>query len=353
MSDKDLARRTVPEVIFAGVDISTPISKCFLSMTYTDNEEDETDDLQIRISDRENIWMERWLSEAIESAAGGAGFLISAAFISENRYGDGKDKRLDCGQFQLDCVTAEGPPAVIALKATSLPYGTQIRKTVKNKAWESHYLSKIAKEIASAGGMTCLYESSTDPYYPRLEQLKTSDIKFLSTLCHNAGISLKVTNNIIVLFDQADYESKTPVLDIKYGDGAYIRWSLQSGEADTGYASCRISYVDPAKGLIEGLAYAEDEHYKNNGQRLEVTAKVSDSAEAKTLAAKRLRLANKYGRRAWFELPGNPDFMAGLTVTLTGFGMWSGGYIICQAQHSLSRQGYVTQIALRRALEGY
>ena len=53
MSNKDLARRTEAEVFFDGVDISVSLSKYLLSLTYTDNEEDATDDIQIRIEDRE------------------------------------------------------------------------------------------------------------------------------------------------------------------------------------------------------------------------------------------------------------------------------------------------------------
>lgn len=41
------ARRTAVRLTFAGVDISTDINKHLLSLTYTDNEEDKTDDLQL------------------------------------------------------------------------------------------------------------------------------------------------------------------------------------------------------------------------------------------------------------------------------------------------------------------
>lgn len=40
------ARRTVVRLTFSGVDISADINKHLLSLTYTDNEEDKTDDLQ-------------------------------------------------------------------------------------------------------------------------------------------------------------------------------------------------------------------------------------------------------------------------------------------------------------------
>lgn len=69
MSNKDLARRTVAEVCFDGVDISTSVRKYLLSLTYTDNEEDEADDLQINLEDRDGIWLTKWLNAAVQAAA--------------------------------------------------------------------------------------------------------------------------------------------------------------------------------------------------------------------------------------------------------------------------------------------
>ncbi len=355
MSSKDRARRTAVEIAFGGVDITTSIRPYLLSVSYTDNEEDEADDLQIKIQDRDGVWVEKWLANAIEAAADATGLKIQAIFLRENWYGDGADKLLDCGAFELDSIKASGPPSTITIKGTSLPYGAQIRQTKKTKAWESYALSGIAREIAGNGGMVCMYESASDPYYERVEQYKESDISFLSKLCHNAGISLKSTNNLLVLFDQQTYEQKSPIFTVKKGDGSYTKYDLSIGTADTKYSSCRVRYVDPSTGIvIEGIAYSDDykEGSKNN-QQLEVTAKVANAGEAKTLAAKRLRLHNKYSRTANFTFPGDPDKMAGVTAMLAGWGSWDGKYIVMQSKHSLSASGYTTQVTLRRVVEGY
>jgi phage protein D len=349
MSDKDTARRAGVEVGFGGVDVTRSLKKYLLSVVYTDNEEDEADDLQIRIVDRDDTWLVDWLSESGEAT----GLSVQASIVRENWNSDGKDKILDCGTFELDSIDADGPPSTITMRATSLPYSSRIRQTKKNKAWESYNLSGIANEIAASNGMKCMYESANNPKYGRLEQIKTSDIKFLSRLCRDAGISLKVTNDTLVLFDQATYEAKGAVFNIKRNSKAYLKYRLSSSEADTLYASCRVSYAGPT-GKIEGTAYAEDYNAKDkNNQRLEVTAKVSSIAEAKELAAKKLRLHNKHEKTADFTLPGNPDIVAGVTVTLEGWGMWSGKYMVSQSRHSVSGSGYTTQIKIRRVLEGY
>ena len=79
------------------------------------------------------------------------------------------------------------------------------------------------------------------------------------SLCHDAGISLKCSDGQLVLFDQATYEAKPPVLTIRRNNGRilpaapkaygaygkdpncteYISHRLSTGAAETQYGSCR------------------------------------------------------------------------------------------------------------------
>lgn len=346
----DFARRTDVKISFDGVDITSDIKKFMLSLTYTDNEEDTPDDLQIALHDRDGIWMEKWLNEAIDAAA--ASRLKISADIEPKFWGD--DTVLPTGAHELDRVDASGPPSRLTIRATSLPFAASIRQTKKDKAWESYTLSGIASEIAGNGGMGCMYLATSDPTFDRVEQVKTSDMDFLLELCHNAGISLKASDGNIVLFDQADYESKPPVLTLTKGKKGYETYKLSTGAANTQYATCHVRYQDPNTGkLVEGNATAEGADTES-GQCLEISAKVANEGEANDLAAKQLRLHNKFERMAVFKLPGNTKLVAGVVVELKSFGGWDGKYIVKQARHTVTDSGgYTTQITLRRILEGY
>ena len=519
MSDKDQARRAEMSVFFAGTDITSSLRKYLLSLTYTDNEEDETDDLQIKLQDRDNLWLESWLNTAIQAAAGseveevekqykviaqggvavhsskekksktlgtlaygtvisvksidegwanfkysdktgyvsesylqpiytgggeksavstsssasssdwnigdevtvsgrpqyssygtgkpganvtnykgsithlnlksgvpypicvgylgwfaesqvskaggtvaettpvqtedevGKGMKIQASITRLNWTGNGEEEKLECGQFELDNVSAQGPPATVTIKGTSLPYSSTIRQTKKSKSWENYTLSGIAKEIAEKNGMTCMFLCSTDTTYPRVEQYRISDIGFLQKLSQDAGFSLKITNNIIVIFDQAAYESKASVKTILKGKaGGYTKYKLNTGKNNL-YTSCRVSYTDTSGNLITATAYVKDyDESKEDNQCLEIKQKVANTTEALALAKKMLRLHNKYEFTATFDFPGDPTLLAGLAVELKGWGAWDGKYNIKQAKHTISNSGYTTQITLRRAL---
>ena len=69
MSSPNQARRVTAQIFFQGADITGSMRPYFLSATYTDKEADGTDDLQLKLQDRDDIWLKKWLADAIDAAA--------------------------------------------------------------------------------------------------------------------------------------------------------------------------------------------------------------------------------------------------------------------------------------------
>jgi len=348
MSDSTLARRTEIAVKIGGADISADMNKYLLQMTYTDNEEDKTDDLQISLDDREGVWLTDWLT----AEDGAKGAELSAVIVQKNWESDGKDRVLDCGLFEIDSIDGSGPPAQAAIKATSLPYSSTVRTEKKTKAWEKIKLSAIADEIASKNGMKCMFESSFNPLYERREQVQLSDIVFLQGLCKDVGIALKVAANIIVLFDEADYEQKPAVREIERGAADIKSYRFGTSSSDTKYGKCHVIYTDPQTGQTIEYTYTPQGADKS-APTLEINEKVKTREDARQLAMKRLRQKNKAEYSAEFTLVGDIRLVAGVTVELIGWGLFDGKYIIETATHSVTASGYTLQVKLRRVLEGY
>lgn len=125
MNNQDLSRRTAVEVNFDGVDITQDIKPYLTSVTYTDNEEDQADDLQIKLQDRDDIWLTSWLEQIVQAAA--AAKLKIGATIKPENWGDGAVLPTD--DFELDSVALSGPGAEILIRATALPFSAPIRQT--------------------------------------------------------------------------------------------------------------------------------------------------------------------------------------------------------------------------------
>lgn len=425
-----VGRRAFATVFFAGADITDELAPYLLSVTYTDNEEDECDDLQIKLQDRDGIWLEKWLNSALRaaqktSAAGtdytvtatggvavrknkgtryekiatlayntrthvysitgrwaevkvtvdekeqkgyvtmdalkptesfrddSAGFAykglsVQAVIGMRNAEEDGKDIALDCGQFELDSVVAAGPPSTVTLKATSLFYNTTVRGAKKSKSWETFNLNGIVSEIAKNNGMAHSFLSEVNPYYARVEQYNQTDIAFLQQLCRQAGAALKITNNIIVVFDEKIYNAKS-VMKIKHDKSSgYLSYNLKTGKDNT-YGFVTVTYTTDNGTKIEGTAYKDGyDAEKDDNVGLVYTQRVGSTGEAQRIAKELLRQHNKYEVTATFTFPGNPRLTAGRTVELSGWGAWDGTYIIKQAKHSIANSGYTTQITLRK-----
>lgn len=287
------------------------------------------------------------------SATGGLqGGSLSVQIVRKNFNSDGKDSLLDCGTFQIDSIALNGPPSKVTIKGTSLPSSSTVRAVKKSKAWEQIKLSAIANQIASANKMKSYFSSDYDPLYTRKEQAAESDIVFLQRLCKDAGISLKVTNNTIILFDEAEYEKKPAVMTIKNGEGNVTSYSFSDGTSDTAYSSCHVCYTNPQTGAKIEYTYTPRIDNPSTGEVLEINEKVNNREEARKLAMKRLRQKNKERFSASFKLIGNTSLVAGVTVNVEGWGCFDGKYIVEQSAHTVSN-GYTTQIKLHKVLEEY
>ncbi len=343
MSSEDSARRTAIDLQFAGVNVTKNLRPYLISMQYTDEEDSSVDDLQIRLQDRDSAWLKSWLNDIVTASAKGS-FKIRAAIDRLNWAGKGIDTRLCCGEFELDTVEASGPPAIVTIKGTGLPFAGSVRQTKKTRGWESYTLSGIGKQIANESGLGFMFEAASDPGYQRLEQYRQSDMQFLERLCKNAGMSIKATDRMIVIFDKGKFEARAPVRTIRRGGGC-IKYSLPMRKADAQYSSCRVSCTDPLTGrCIEGIARSGE-----GSQQLEIKAKVNSPGEAQAMAEAQLKLHNKFSMSPSFTLPGDPVLLSGNTVRLAGWGAFDGKHIINSAVHKVDNGGYTTQVKLRKA----
>ena len=349
------ARRAAWRIKVNGVDITKEIKKDLISLEVTDNEEDQADDLQIKLADRDGVWLQKWLNDTIQAGSRTMGlkFVVWIGVSTE----DGKISQQKVGTFLLDSVKHKGPPAVTTIKCISLDYSGGIRTEKRDKAWENYTMSGIAREIAGKAGLELKYLSARDPTYDRKQQDQETDIAFLKRLCTDLALSLKITDKKLVIFDKKTYENKKVVKTIKFGDQSYIGWDLSTTTGEIAYDICTVKYTDPKTGkCIEG-SYKSDKWQENEPkdkqearhQELVITnEKVKNKDEAVALAEKRLKMNNLFEKTAKFTIMGNPAMMAGLTVNLKKFGYWDGKYMTSQAKHSISRSGYTTQLNLRK-----
>ncbi len=357
----ELSRRTWLEIKYtpAGgseTDISEDVSRFFLSLTYTDNLSDEADDITLELEDRAQLWQSDWFPE-------GEGNFIDITIHTYNRVTlhDGESV-LHAGRFEIDEIEVTGYPSTVRIKAVAVLGDSILRGTRHNQTWEEITVQKCAVDIASRNGLSLRWECEENPELDHVEQADESDLEFLLRICHDHGISLKITTDEVILFDDAKYEATDPVLTVYKpgladtsvgGDTVPVRWlrdyHMQAKTRDT-YWKCQVKYQKgKEKELIEGEFAAPN---KTKGRILYVREQVKDVSEAERLAKKKLREANKDEMTGEFVTLGRTDLAAGQVAELSGFGHFDGNYLIMRAVHEVRRE-YTTKASVRRCLDGY
>ena len=348
---KDSAAGVVKRASWAisvqGVDITEAINTDLLSITVTDNEEDEADDLNINVADAEGKWLQ-WLDDSVQAAVDTKALRFSAWIGTLDSEGNIQQQK--AGTFVLDSIQHSGPPSKATIKCTSLPFAGGIRDEKRSKSWEGYSLKGIASDISKKAKMTLKYYSDENPAYNVQEQSDETDIAFLKRLCQNAGMALKCIDNSIVIFDKDHYGSQNPIRTISFKDGSYSQWRLNTTSGDVTYDMCSVRYANPATGkVIEGTVFTDDydKTQQEHTELIVTDVKVSSVGEARQVAEERLKPHNQYEETVSFTLPGDPTLMAGLTIYLNKFGYFDGKYMIKQCEHCINNNGYSTKITLR------
>lgn len=340
MSERD-ARRAKVKLLYDGVDISADISPYLLSFSYIDNAHGKADGIQVTLQDREGRWREPWYPRK--------GSVLKASIETFDWRAPGDNGSLYCGIFELDEIECSGPPTTVAIKGISVPVSTSLRREQKTRPWENVALSVVARDIAEENGVSLFWDAPVDPMYQRRDQAQTSDLAFLSELCREAGLSVKVTDEQIVIFDEEEYEQKSPVRTIRFGRKDITRYSFRS-KTDATYASSKVSYHDALSDEEHDFEH-EPEDAPDNGMVLRVNERVESLHEAERLAKKRLHEKNKGEFSGSISMLGDISLVGGVTVQIAGWGKFDGRYFLEKATHSVEGQGYSTTIELHGGKE--
>ena len=338
-----LARRAHVEVNYNGTDITKYIQNDLLSFTYTDNASGSADDVSIVLKDETKKYMNQWAFEQGDN--------LDASIITTNWRKEGEIKKLPCGHFVVDEPEYSGRPSVVNLKANSVPANSNFLYTKRTKAWGNVTLKGIGQEIANRYGLKFYFDSSINPKFEKKEQSEESDSAFLQTAAEESSFGLKVTDESLILFNEADYEKKEAVATFKEWDSTVLSYSFKPTLTNTGYKAVSLKYYDPRKGKTISYVYSLGEIDEKTDKIYTLKKSVGSLEEANLLARSTLRKLNKKQITAQLDVIGDTRLLAATCINLEGFGTFSGKYYIDKASHSLA--GYKTSLELHRVLEGY
>ena len=334
------SRRATIELLYQDKSITLDINKDLLSFSFTDNASGSADDISLTLKDDDAKWINSW--------APVKGDIIKPTIATTNWRNIGDTQRLFCGSFMVDEPSYSGRPRVMSLGAISAPVNSDFMTVKKSTTWQSGTLKRIAQSVAKNASLELFFDSKSNPRVDFVEQGEESNSTFLQSLCIKNGLALKLYSQKIVIYSEAEYEAKAAVKTFFETD--MLRWSMKTTFTDTAYDGCRISYADPATGMLYNYTFKAPGKTGNKIDK--IREPVMDWAEAVRYTKTRLRELNKKEYQINFDLPGDLELFAGQCFNLTEFGRFNGKYFIDKLAHKIGG-GFVTSVDAHKCLEGY
>ncbi|WP_100406677.1 phage late control D family protein [Bacillus solitudinis] len=336
------ARRASVAVTYQGIDITDEVSKDLLSFEYTDNASGDSDSVSLTLKDDKKIWLRDWFPEK--------GDIILPTIQTTNWRQKGDKQSLPCGRFFVDEPSYEGRPGVITLNAVASPLNSNFSSVARSKSWRNITLRAIAGDIAKRAGLQLQFMGTNNPRFVEKAQTEVSDSSFLSDLCEEEALAMKLTDSKIVIFDEREFERRKAVVTYSESNDRVIGYSFRTSLANTKYAGVNVKYHDSSSGQTISYLHTIGE-IDENSKIYQVNKKVRSGDEARRLAQRTLRKLNKRETIASLTLVGNVELLGGVCVNIKEFGAFTGKYYIEKATHSIG--GFQTTIEARKVLEGY
>ncbi len=319
-------------ILYNNSDITKNISPYIQSVTYTDYEKDQSDELSITLNDYDGYFQNDWRPVK--------GDKITAQIGYEG------EKLLACGTFTVDepelNIETDGDTFTIRALAASINQKTREKNVI---GYRDKTLVDIAKQIAKKHGYTVV-GSAGFIKIPYAAQYNETDLAFLKRLAASYGYIFKLTDTVITFIPVEDLENSKSILSISRKD--IERATLRDSATKT-YTACSAKYLNPKTGkLVTYTARSSKTGLKNETMHLD--GKYATKAQAKAAAEAALRRGSK-------AVTGNIDFKSGQIKAIAGVNLeadfsnsFSGKYHVTQSTHTVTPEDYKTSVEVERSL---
>lgn len=325
-------------ITYNGTNITADVSKYYISCTYTDKVEGESDEIAIELDDTDGLWRGSWYPDK------GATLTLEIEFNGQ---------KLKAGTFQVDEIEQSGPPHTVNIKALAAGIQKALR-TKTSKAYDKTTLRGLAQFIASKYGMTVEGEIEAINI-ERVTQHREKDLAFLRKVGLEYGYIFSVRDKKLIFTTQEKLEKGSEVTTIDLTE--LISYSLRDKAVEV-YKDATVKYKDPKTNTVVQGKVGVDEiankdgvgfNYITSGDTAASHVRAENAQQAKAKARALLYRKNTKQNEGRIELPGNPLLVAGINFMLTGLGVLSGKYHVTQSTHRITKDGgYITELEVKR-----
>lgn len=339
-------RRTEILISYNKKNVSRSFKPYIESLSYRDVASGGSDELDIKLDNQDMRFLREW--KPLKGAK------IDATIKMHDWEKEGISKSFKTGSMVIDDLTASGPEMEFEIKAVSSPVKSEFKDTERKKTYKNATIKTIAQKIAKRAGIDLYYEADVIKI-KEIEQSNESDSSFLSSLCEDYGLGIKVYNDKIVIYDEEKYEKKAPVVYLYRSEkskgvgkdskhiGGVIDWNWNTTMQRT-YTGATVTYTDSSNNKKHKAKVGKD------GRRLKLNVSAFSKNDARLKAKAAVRNENKKRTTMSITMTPDPRIVSTDTIRLVGFGKASGMYFIDEVQHEIE-DGYEITLEMHKCLE--
>jgi phage protein D len=318
------------KLTYQGLNITGDVTPMMTEITWTRKEQHFSDAMEVTLEDRDKRFQGPWFpvrGDVMTLQMGYAGEQTSQA-----------------ATFQIDELELKGPPDTFHLKCIATGITPSIR-THRSQSYESKTLVQVATAVAASHGMTVVgAPQDVNVTWERLTQRHETDLNFLHRLAIAHNYDFSIRGSKLIFFSRTQLEQLPPILSIDRTQTKTFEFKVKTGRI---YQSATVAYQNPQRKELIGAQYIDPN--APTGDDRYIVARCENAAQAKLKAQSALHDANMLEVTGRLALEGEPLLMAGVNIAISGFGQFSGTYLIRESKHKLERSsGYSTEIDLRR-----
>lgn len=330
---EEVARQADSVIIWNGKNITTEISRFLNSLTYTDKEEFESDEINIILDDSEGLWSGDWYPQEGDTVEVYIGYT---------------DKYTHSGLFQVDEIVFTGKPDQIEIKAIAAGI-TQKLRTRNSKAFEEQTLNQIAQYFCKKHNLKLVDNTNSMLNQINLErktQEEKTDLAFLTELATEYGFIFSIRGDLLIFTSYYELDNGPSIKSIDKNQ--LSNYSIKEKTYDT-YASALISQRDSKTGQVVKWQATEVLDVKVTDQAL-FKGRVENKTQAEARVKGGLWNKNRFKQSGELnDMPGDPELVSGVNFDLTGLNNMSGKWHITSSVHHMSGQNaYTTSLEIRK-----
>ena len=315
-----MVRKPAFKLEASGKDITNTIRQNLISLSFTDKEGNESDEISFTIF----------------------GIYAKPVFGDKLKLWLGYENELYlCGSFSVQTTSRDYKANTTEVRATAVNFASPAKEK-RRVSWENTTLFGIAKKIASTNALS-LKTSGSDQNIVSVIQDNVSDIEFLYDLCVKFGFLMAVKNNTIIITakdakgdaSQTSNTSKNenlPTFTLNLTD----LYSLEITEANrNSYTAVIVEWQDIEAGKVKSIKVGSaDQVYK-----MQIAQPKSDNEAFKQAEAK-LNELQRGGINGRCSSEGK-NIIAGGKIKFGGVpGLGANEFSIKEVSHKLSTSGY-------------